>query len=549
MKGNNSTPAELDKIAALGFKYVRRGFIWESIERNKGVYDFSNVDQFMKDCDARGLSVIGCMAFSNKLYGKVTTDAGREGYAKFAAALAAHFKGQNILWEIWNEPNVKTFWGAQSTGTHNSEQYAGEYVALVRATVPAMKAANAHCFVLGGAVSGLWSESFKWQQFCFKKGVLKTGIDAWSVHPYSSKSPEDVIESYQTVRKMMVASGGSVDFPIINSERGYPLGKAEGYAGGDIALSKQYQAWHFVRQQLVDMLSGVRLTSWYEWSGKEGFSLYQPGTPLPIYNACKVMMEQLDGYRIDKRLPTSRDRDFVLRMVNEKTGGIKLVAWSAPPPEGTPDAAPKHSIDIPVTAGGVLRDCDIYGQQTAVHANGGKISLDISGAPQYVTLVPGKGVAADALPISPPPPAQAANQTAPPPSTQPSAAGTTDLKLFTKDAQWDFLKNTGDGSFDVATEGNLPIGVLNYDFSHSKTKSTPYVLASTTVNIPDTAGEFLLDARASRPMHITLRLVDSTGQTLQFKGNLKGTGAWGTLTIPLARRFEHWGGIRIHLQS
>ena len=180
------------------------------------------------------------MAFSNKLYGKVTTEEGRQGYAAFAAALAAHYKGQDVLFEIWNEPNVRTFWGAQSPARHNSKEFAEGYVALVQATVPAMKKADPDCFVMAGSVSGLWSASCQWQEDCFQKGILKTGIDAWSVHPYSTKCPEDVVEGYQKVRDLMAASGAPRDFIILNSERGYPVGKAEGFAGGDAARSKEY---------------------------------------------------------------------------------------------------------------------------------------------------------------------------------------------------------------------------------------------------------------------------------------------------------------------
>ena len=92
-------------------KWVRRGFIWESIEREKGVYDFSQYDRFVNDCEKRGLKIIGCMAFSNKLYGHVKDEPARSAYADFAAELVKHYKGRNVIWEIWNEPNTMTFWG------------------------------------------------------------------------------------------------------------------------------------------------------------------------------------------------------------------------------------------------------------------------------------------------------------------------------------------------------------------------------------------------------------------------------------------------------
>src|ERR1700722_17832463 len=58
LKGNNSDPANLDQIKDLGLKWVRRGFHWEGIEKQIGVYDFSESDKFMDDAKAHGLSVI-----------------------------------------------------------------------------------------------------------------------------------------------------------------------------------------------------------------------------------------------------------------------------------------------------------------------------------------------------------------------------------------------------------------------------------------------------------------------------------------------------------
>ena len=126
LKGDTDGPEDLDRVQELGMKWVRRGFIWESIEREKGVYDFSQYDRFVNDCEKRGLKIIGCMAFSNKLYGHVKDEPARSAYADFAAELVKHYKGRNIIWEIWNEPNTMTFWGRHGK-VGNSPQYAREY--------------------------------------------------------------------------------------------------------------------------------------------------------------------------------------------------------------------------------------------------------------------------------------------------------------------------------------------------------------------------------------------------------------------------------------
>lgn len=385
LKGDTDGPDDLDRVQALGVKWVRRGFIWESIEKEKGVYDFSQYDRFINDCEKRGFRVIGCMAFSNKLYGHVKDEPAREAYARFAARLVEHYKGRNIIWEIWNEPNTMTFWGRHGK-VGNSPQYAEEYTNLVRATVPAMKAANPDCVILAGSVSNMWSESYKWMSYCFADGMLDIDWDIWSVHPYGVKAPEDYIEAYSHTRDLMKEAGGNTSRLWINSERGFPLGKAEGYAGGDPALAKEYQAWHIVRQYLVDLLEGLPVTIWYEWGGKEGFALYKDGETSPAYDACKNMVKELSGYKLESRIPLERSRDFALRFVN-KEGGVKLVVWTAPELMKSPDTIEPHTVKLSVADGSAeLATSDLYGKSGSIKMSGGVIEPLLTGAPLYITL-------------------------------------------------------------------------------------------------------------------------------------------------------------------
>jgi len=386
LKADTEGVEHLDRVKELGMKWVRRGFIWEAIEKKKGVYDFTQYDEFVNNCEKRGLSIIGCMAFSNKLYGHVKDEPGRAAYTKFAVALVERYKDKNILWEIWNEPNTMSFWGRHGK-VGNSEQYAKEYTNLVKAVVPAMKAANPNCTILAGSVSNMWTESYKWMSYCFAKGMLDINWDIWSVHPYGLKAPEDYIEAYAHTRKLMNDAGHKADRTWINSERGYPVTiGAEGYAGGDTKLLSEYQAWHIVRQYLIDLLEGLPVTIWYEWGGKEGFALYQENEPTPAFNACRVFVSELSGYKLDKRLPTEKERDFVLRFVNAE-GNVKLVAWAAPPQMESPDKITNHTINVSIKEeSGELQASDIYGVKTKIQVKENKIQLPLSGAPIYVTI-------------------------------------------------------------------------------------------------------------------------------------------------------------------
>jgi hypothetical protein len=110
---------------------------------------------------------------NRKLYPHPKDEPGTTACASFAAAKAAKFRGCDIAWELWNEPNTKTFWGAHGR-KGNSEAYAGEYLRLIRKTVPAMKQADPDCVILGGSVSNLWEKSYQWMGYCFAQGILKT---------------------------------------------------------------------------------------------------------------------------------------------------------------------------------------------------------------------------------------------------------------------------------------------------------------------------------------------------------------------------------------
>ncbi len=384
LKSGNTSAENLDQIQALGFKYVRRGFIWFAIEKTPGQFDFSAYDRLVDDAEKRGLHILGCLALNNKAYPLVKEPEGREAFARFAAKVAEHYKGRPVIWELWNEPNNASMWGKH--GKANCDAFADEYSAFVKVVAPAMHKANPDAIIVAGSVN-LYEPSFGWIKRCFDNDILKSGINGWSVHPYTTKSPEDHLLFYTRTRKLLAEYGAPADFPLINSERGYPIGKAEGYAGGDPVLSREYQSWHFVRQYLCDVLADVKLSIWYEWSGNEGFSLKTATEEMPAMLASKTMFTQLDGYRFTRRLDLDSPLDYAL-VFTKTDGATKLVAWTSPPSGESPDKIVAHDVTIPVQASGRLVRADIYGKQESVEVNQGNVTLRLTGAPQYITVLP-----------------------------------------------------------------------------------------------------------------------------------------------------------------
>lgn len=388
----NGPDKDWDAIRASGVRFIRADFSWGGIERSKGQYNFAAYDRMLESLDARGIRVLFVMAYRNNLYpNPENTDEGRDAYAMWAAASVSHFKGRNVIWEIWNEPNVG-FW--KGTGKLNSSGFADQYVALVKKSVPAMRAADPDCYILGGSVSCLWRDSFRWIDQVLRQGLLQTGINALSVHPYGYPRPELCMEGgipgeegYALLREKMQKAGASPNFPVVNSEVGYST-KEKGVLKGDSAQDQR--AMLFVRTYMVDQMCNIRMTIWYNWdeNDAETHKVRSNGPePLPIYNACKNMNTELTGYHYVERLKVGTPQDYLAVFENAKKGR-KIVAWTTPRERlETQDKALAHEVTIPIKkVKGVAEVRDLYGKQVKADVTVNTVTLTLTASPQYIDL-------------------------------------------------------------------------------------------------------------------------------------------------------------------
>jgi hypothetical protein len=332
---------DLNLIAAAGFKFVRMDFVWEEIERKKGSYDWSNYDALTTELAQQGLQPYYILDFSNPLYeksvawtnpvthkveGPVTASPQHPEsvavYARWAAASAEHFRGRGVIWEIWNEPNISTFWKPHPD--------AAQYTTLALAAAKAMRAADPQACIVGPATS-----HFDWN---FLEAFLKSGaleyFDAVSVHPYpdapdgSPAAPETVAKDFARLRELIkqYAPAGKT-IPILSGEWGYAT--VDG-------ISLETQAGYIARMQLSNLLNGVPLSIWYDWKNDGTDPAYNEDnfgtvandlTPKPAYLAIQTLTRELSGYRIARRHDTGNAEDFVLVLTNA-AGATKLAAWT-----------------------------------------------------------------------------------------------------------------------------------------------------------------------------------------------------------------------------
>ncbi|WP_161594564.1 cellulase family glycosylhydrolase [Marimonas lutisalis] len=381
----NGDHARIDLAEGAGFGVIRKGLYWSRVEKTYGQYDFAWFDEIVNQAKARGMVVSATLFGNNSLYGHVeegavaiVTEKGRQGFAKFAAAAAAHYADEPVVFEIWNEPNLRQFWRAHPANPNKSniDAMADEYTLLVRAVVPAMKAANPDVFVSAGSISALWRESFSWFDRTIQQGMLESGIDAISVHPYGFAWPELAdVRGYSFVRQKLAAAGRS-DLMIVNTEVGFPATDWISDRGYSHEEARKLQGALLIRQQLLDHLHKLEYSVWYEFRSSDTYGLINNEFELrPAYTAAKTMHNELDGFRLVGRETTGRQEDFLLLFTNGKEE--KMVAWTSPPL--LRNRAVPHTIKTDYEILGVV---DSFGRNVAVSGH----TLDLSEYPIFVAV-------------------------------------------------------------------------------------------------------------------------------------------------------------------
>jgi hypothetical protein len=367
-------PKDLDLIAEAGFKFIRMDFSWSGIERTKGVYDFEKTgyDALTNGCTKRGIRILYILDYSNRLYESeqsVRTDEGRAAFAAFAQAAVKRYAGKNVLWEIWNEPNIKQFWSPQPG--------VDDYCKLVEAAAQAVKKADPNALVVAPATSTI---PFDWLESCFKKGLLNY-IDALTIHPYRPQPPETVIKDYIKLREIIARyapKGKTV--PLISGEWGYSSVNWD-----SSRLSDQKQGQYLARMFLINLRQNVPISIWYDWKNdgpdpnerEHNFgTMTRDLKPKEAYIAAKTLSTILAGFSFERCLYLSPDKDFGCLLKKDNIEAIAL--W-------TTDKEHELTLSIKTGQGTLI---DMLGNKKEISWKEQGLKLTVSQSPQYLLLKP-----------------------------------------------------------------------------------------------------------------------------------------------------------------
>lgn len=387
-RGNTT---DLDMMAAAGIKTVRTDFVWRDIETQKGVYNWAAYDELVNNLVRRGMRPYFILDYSNPLYEDVhilsqngvpyaayidspNSPDSMAAFAAWAKVAAIRYQSKNVIWEIWNEPNLVDFWKP----TPN----VGDYTTLSKTTCDAIHSAVPSAQVVGGATSGMaWDFLYAY----LGSGVLSC-IDAVSVHPYRGVGPETVsaeVFYLQWVIDQYAPSARVGKIPLISGEWGYPT------QNGSYTLD--YQAAYAVRMQLNNLLNNIPISIWYDWKNdgtdptnrEHNWGIVTSTlSPKPAYYAMKTLSQQLAGYTLVSRITTGNDQDYVLLFANAQ-GKKKAVAWTISWSDYATTILPQMTTKTVNTSVPVV---NMTGTNSTALINASGMAITLSFTPQYIDL-------------------------------------------------------------------------------------------------------------------------------------------------------------------
>jgi hypothetical protein len=284
----------LDLARAAGFGFVRMDLLWANVER-RGRYRFFAYDALLRGLEAHGMGVLWILDYGHPDHGGSTPRTPQDvaAFGRFAEAAAAHFKGRNVRYEVWNEPNTAQFWPPSPN--------ASEYATLLREAVAAIRRADPSAKISSGGLSRI-DIAFLSQAV---DPSLADGLSAIGIHPYPKTGPETITSELEMLREWVAHSLGK-QIEIWDTEWGYSSANApkDAPSNGHTEEGRRRQAGLAVRELLTVWAVGLPVAVWYDLrddgadpaNPEHNYGLLDStGNEKPAMKAIRTLMDAVSG--------------------------------------------------------------------------------------------------------------------------------------------------------------------------------------------------------------------------------------------------------------
>jgi hypothetical protein len=245
---------DLEKVVALmkeaGVGWVRLDFLWGDIEPSAGVFSFGKYDHLVELLSRNKINVLGILLYSAdwaSSCGKWNCPPRDNAlFVNYAAKVVSRYKDKVKYWEVWNEPDSRTYWEDQD-GLKG-------YCALLKDVYTELKKIDPDCKVLnGGFANGMASVNH-----LYDNGA-KDYFDILNIHIFESPLNEGAakrVAAYPPLAQKIMIRNADGHKKLWITEAGCPgvpkKAKVPGWWMGRNPDEQEQAAW--VRQVYAQLL-------------------------------------------------------------------------------------------------------------------------------------------------------------------------------------------------------------------------------------------------------------------------------------------------------
>ncbi len=253
----NDRPAVVPLARSVGATSIRLDAPWKQVEQSRGQYAIPKwLDDRVNAMVTHGIAPLLILSYGNPHYDdgdKPISPHAIQAFARYAAFVAAHFKGLVFHYDLWNE------WDAHTGRTTPSK--ADEYVKLAAAVYPSLKDIDPRVQLLTGGISDKGIREGFFERF-FALGGEKY-FDGLSIHPYiwndrHRKTPEGAMQLVDHVAALSRNANGGIPLPIFLTEFGWPT--HTGKDGVSEQVAAEYLGQYFLLAASRPFIRGI---FWY----------------------------------------------------------------------------------------------------------------------------------------------------------------------------------------------------------------------------------------------------------------------------------------------
>jgi hypothetical protein len=283
---------------------------WLDLEPIKEQWQFGRLDRYLSLAQQHGTGLLLTLGSPPSwAIARPQEPSNLDDWRVYVRTVVSRYKGRIQAYEIWNEPNLRQFWGGSTD----------EMLELTREASQIIHSVDPKAIVVSPSATANYG--IPWFSEFLKKGGGQY-VDVIGYHFYVNPQtllPEDMLPVIQQVRQLMSDSGLG-DKPLWNTETGW--------TPPAVMASDEVAAGFLARAYILSWAACIQRFYWYAWDNRAmAIVTYkeEEHEVTPAGHAYEVIQRWLVGARMDS---CAENADHIWICQLTRSGKKEWIVWS-----------------------------------------------------------------------------------------------------------------------------------------------------------------------------------------------------------------------------